>query len=557
MNIIALALAVALTAACGKDNGTTGNSGNGGSGSGSGSGPDSGTPATEKTQEQARYEKFLMPAAEDAEGAVLAFPGAEGGGMYTTGGRGGKIIHVTKLTDDGSAGTFRHAVETTEGARTVVFDVAGRIELTKKLEIKYGDLTIAGQTAPGDGICISGYPIQVKPKNGNVIIRYMRFRLGDEFATDDSFDTIWGRYNDDIIIDHCSMSWSIDECCSFYANSRLTLQWCLVAESLNSSGKHSKANHGYGGIWGGKDASFHHNLLAHHNNRTPRFDHPEIYDETSLQTRRGNVDYRNNVNFNWGKSNGCYGGNAAHINMVGNYYKPGPESSDRHGFIQADGHYETSTKGSDGKKIWHTYDYPWLYLSGNVHTKYSDISSDNSKGIIWSTATNPTDGTVISNSGHILPAPLAINGADGKPACTSTHSAEDAFEAVCAWAGASLSRDAVDKRVASESKSGEITYKNGGNGSTGGIIDTQATVGGWPSYNATDAQLARVQDSDKDGMPDWFEEEFGLNKASAADGSAKTLDLKGRYTNFEMYLHYLVREVTAAQNEKGTYTKLQ
>ena len=499
------------------------------------------------------YPEFKMPSAEDGD-VARAFPGAEGGGMYTTGGRGGKVLHVTTLEDNvskPSEGMFRWAVETQTGARIVVFDVAGRIDLKGKLAIANGNLTIAGQTAPGDGICISGYPINIKASN--IIVRFLRFRLGDEYATDDSFDTIWGRYCDDIMIDHCSMSWSIDECCSFYANSNFTLQWCLVAESLNNSGKHSKKNHGYAGIWGGKNASYHHNLLAHHNNRTPRFDHPEIYDATSLANRRGNVDYRNNVNFNWGSGNGCYGGNDGYINIVGNYYKPGPASYDRHYFIEADGHYNA---GDSKNPDWHTYQYPYLYLNGNIHTAHEDITKDNSKGVYWPDAKNASNGDVISNSGHILASALLIAGKDNAKAYTTTHDAATAFERVIGYSGCSKVRDVVDKRISNETKTGNVTYKDGGNGSTGGIIDSQTAVGGWPEYNATEDEIALCLDTDKDGMPDWFEDRFGLNKSNASDASAKDIDKFGRYSNLEMYLHYLVRNIVETQNSGGVYTGL-
>ena len=502
------------------------------------------------------YAEFKIPAGEE-DGTARAFPGAEGGGMYTTGGNGGKVLKVTTLEDNPDSpaeGSFRWAVERQSGARTVVFDVAGRIDLKAKLNISNGDLTIAGQTAPGDGICISGYPINIR--KGNVIIRFVRFRLGDIYANDDSFDTIWGRYFDNIILDHCSMSWSIDECCSFYANSNFTLQWCVVAESLNSSGKHSKSNHGYAGIWGGKNASFHDNLLAHHNNRTPRFDHPEIYDAASLSNRRGNVDYRNNVNYNWGKGDGCYGGNGASINMVGNYYKPGPASSDRKRFILADGLYNA---GDGSNPDWHTYQYPYLYLDGNVHTRYSDISADNSKGVTWSAATNPNNGDVISNAGHLLTEALPVKGKGNLTAYNTTHDAQTAFQRVCAYAGAvgtGLERDAVDVRVCREATEGTATYTSGGNGSTGGIIDTQTAVGGWPSYSASAAQIAAVADTDKDGLPDWFEDRFGLDRTNAADAAAKSIDVNARYTNFEMYLHYLVRDIVSGQNSGGIYAAL-
>ena len=495
-------------------------------------GPDPGPDPTPTPSEY--YAQFMIPAAEDQHGQALAFPGAEGGGMYTTGGRGGKVIHVTTLADSG-AGSLRAALDES-GPRTIVFDVAGLIELKSTLKISKGDVTIAGQTAPGDGICLKNYATQISASN--VIFRFVRFRMGDEEKQEN--DAVWGRYFQDIILDHCSMSWSVDECSSFYTNKNFTMQWCIMTESLCNS-VHGKGSHGYGGIWGGKNASFHHNLLANHKSRNPRFDHPEVYGNY-VDTHRGHVDYRNNAVYNWG-DNSTYGGEGAWFNMVGNYYKPGPASKDRKYFLDANGIY-TSSKTD--------YGYPLLYLSGNVHTKHSDITEDNSIGIYWhdhKTNTPP-------DASKLLSSVQPLYGPSSETVYTTTHTAETAFERILAYGGASLSRDSVDERACTDAKTGKATFTDGGNGSKNGIIDTQSAVGGWPAYEATSAELANVKDSDGDGMPDWFEEQFGLKKSDASDGNAKTLDSYGRYTNLEMYLHYLVKDIVEGQNAGGTYKKI-
>ena len=498
-----------------------------------GPGPDPGPTPVEPSES---YAAFMIPSAEDQHKETLAFPGAEGGGMYTTGGRGGKVIHVTTLADSGT-GSLRAALNES-GARTIVFDVAGIIELKSALSIKNGDVTIAGQTAPGDGICIKNYELKFENAD-NIIIRYIRFRMGDE--TKREADALWGRYNRNIIIDHCSMSWSTDECSSFYANEYFTMQWCILTESLRNS-VHGKGKHGYGGIWGGKEASFHHNLLANHDSRNPRIDHPQIYGNY-VETHRGNVDYRCNAVYNWG-SNLTYGGEDGWFNIVNNYYKPGPASSDRKYFVDAYGSYvKDGTTYADS--------YPQMYLSGNVNTKYPELGAANDASTIyWH------NGAGYGNYNTLLNNQLELQGPQGREVYTTTHSAEEAFDMICRYAGASLVRDAVDERACSDAKNGTATFKDGGNGSENGIIDTQSAVGGWPSYDATAEEMAAVKDSDSDGMPDWFEKEFGLDSSKAADSADKTLDSYRRYTNLEMYLHYLVRQTTAAQNEGGEYVNI-
>ena len=482
------------------------------------------------------YAEFKIPEAEDAHGHTLSFPGAEGGGMYTTGGRGGKVIHVTTLADSG-AGSLRAALSES-GARTIVFDVAGNIELKSSLVIRNGNVTIAGQTAPGDGICISNYDVRFQDAD-NIIIRFIRFRMGDAAKTE--ADALWGRYNRNIMIDHCSMSWSTDECSSFYANEFFTMQWCILTESLRNS-IHGKGSHGYGGIWGGKEASFHHNLLANHDSRNPRIDHPQIYDDY-VSTHRGNVDVRCNAIYNWG-SNHTYGGEDGWFNIVNNYYKPGPASSDRKYFVDAYASYIKDDKVYADK-------YPELYLSGNVNTAHDNLTASNDASTIyWH------HGESYLNYNTLLSSPLAITGPDGKDVYVTTHSAEDSFERILESCGASLRRDAVDERACTDARNGSATFNDGGNGSKGGIIDTQTAVGGWPEYKASATETEAVKDTDGDGMPDWFEDKFGLDKADKSDGNGKTLDRLGRYTDLEMYLHYIVRVIVAGQNAGGEYKKL-
>ncbi len=489
------------------------------------------------------YSEFKIPAGEE-DGVPRAFPGAEGGGAFVTGGRGGQVIHVTNLNDSGG-GSLRAALNT-KGPRTIVFDVAGIIELksTLKIESGYGDVTIAGQTAPGKGICLKNYTFRINASN--VIIRFIHCRMGDECKTEDDAMNLYTSGNDiqDVIIDHCSLSWSTDECGSFYGMTNFSFQWCILSEGLRNS-IHGKGKHGYGGIWGGSNATYHHNILAHHDSRNPRFDHDYV------STLKGPVDFVNNVIYNWG-DNSSYGGESANetntykqYNIVGNYYKPGPATaSSKHRFIDPwTKDCSNCTKATGCSTIVPGH----FYMTGNVMAGNDEAdagkTSDNWTG---TTADSDVIGKIKSASPFYW---------SGKAAVMTIHTADDAFRKALDHAGASLDRDDVDVRIARETRNGTYTHK-GSNGSTNGFIDSQSDAGGWPSYSATSQQLERVADSDKDGIPDYYEELFGLDKDRASDADAKSLDTKGRYTNLEMYLHYLVRDIISAQNEGGSYKKL-
>jgi pectate lyase len=415
----------------------------------------------------------------------LAFPGAEGFGRYTTGGRGGKVYTVTNLSDDGP-GSLRNGIQK-KGARIIVFAVSGNIELQSPLFINNNDVTIAGQTAPGDGICIQNYPVSVNADN--VIIRYLRFRLGDEQGVED--DALKGARQKNIMIDHCSISWATDECASFYYNENFTMQWCIISESLNNS-VHTKGEHGYGGIWGGRKATFHHNLVASHTSRLPRFSGsatvPNPPDEL--------VDFRNNVIYNW-MNNNTYGGETGRYNVVNNYYKPGP-----------------ATKSNRRERILDpSQPYGKFYVSGNYLEGYSNISQNNKLGIVAG-----ADEIMVSQ-------PFSVED-------ITEQSAKDAYHRVLQQAGASLVRDAVDTRIIEEVKTGTARFgKN-----KDGIIDSQRDVGDWPVLKS----LPAPKDSDGDGMPDAWEIKYKLNPNDPSDGPKYTLSKS--YTNVEVYINGLVSE---------------
>ncbi len=451
---------------------------------------------------------------EPTPSGIPAFPGAEGGGKYVTGGREGVVIHVTTLEDardevtkQPAIGTLRKALQM-DGTRTVVFDVAGTIHLTSQLEITGGNLTVAGQTAPGDGICIAGYPVVVKASN--VILRFLRFRMGDQSKVEGDALTICEHKN--IIVDHCSFSWSTDECVSVYGNENFTLQYCFITESLKAS-VHAKGAHGYGGIWGGKNASFHHNLLAHHQSRNPRFDHDYVNTKCA-----GPIDFVNNVVYNW-ESNSAYGGEGSteggggrHINFVNNYYKPGPSTKDdvKTRLVDPWTSCSNCVEGSKVLKKGGSVVPPKIYLVGNTMYGSSEVTADNWKGSSKSKSIAGVD----------------TRWTDGLTSLSKEQSAEEAYETVLAKAGCSISRDALDARIVNDVRFG-----------TGKLINSPDEAGGYPALNPRTA----LADTDRDGMPDAWEDGNGLNKSASSDAKLYTLDKN--YTNLEVYINSLVGDL--------------
>ncbi|GIP45605.1 hypothetical protein J45TS6_40640 [Paenibacillus sp. J45TS6] len=405
--------------------------------------------------------------------ALPAFPGAEGGGMYTTGGRGGETVYVTTLKDSGP-GSLREAVAKSNA--TIVFEVGGTIHLESPLKITGSNLTIAGQTAPGEGITISDYTTSFA--GDNLIIRYLRFRLGDRYVNED--DAFGGRYHKNIIIDHCSFSWSVDEVLSVYDNENTTIQWSIVSESMLMT-THFKGRHGYGGIWGGKNASFHHNLIAHNASRNPRLPGKSPED---------NVDFYNNVIYNWGFFS-TYGGEVGQYNIRDNYYKYGPNTyrTVRDNIFQ---------EVHEGSKI---------YIGGNYVDGSEEVTSDNWKGV-----------PIVRNPASKLNTPIVM------PNPSAPETATDAYESVLEGAGAVLPRrDSVDARIIRDTAE-----------RTGEHINSQKEVGGYPEFASVKSDLA---DDDRDGMPNVWETQQGLNPNDPSDRNGTQ---QSGYTNLEVYLNGIV-----------------
>jgi len=445
----------------------------------------------------------------------LAFPTAEGYGKYTIGGRGGQVYEVTTLADEGE-GSLRAAIEA-KGPRTVVFRISGTIELKRQLKITNPYITIAGQTAPGDGICLRGYPLSISADE--VIIRYIRVRLGDETKTES--DAVSSGSRKHIILDHVSASWSVDETMSVYHCDSMTVQWCIISESLFGS-NHMKGNHGFGGIWGSNYGTYHHNLIACHSSRNPRF-----------AGGSGYVDFRNNVIYNWG-FNSIYGGGALHkngrdpkflirhtdVNLVNNYFKPGPAT------------VGGKVRHRIANPSWANGDCGKWYVNGNIMEGNERVTADNWDGGIQPNSDLPYVMDSIYRKEPWPSMPIAL------------QTAEEAYRSVLDRAGVSFpKRDKVDQRVIADARSGKATYE----GKTykakhkmidksvkSGIIDSQTEVGGWPELKSAPAP----KDSDHDGMPDKWEKKHGLNPNDPSDGAQ--LAAGSMYTNLEVYLSSLV-----------------
>lgn len=462
----------------------------------------------------------LRLAAPPAPVPLLAFPGAEGAGRYASGGRGTAampttVLEVTNLRDDNQPGSLRYAVQLSEQrapTRTIVFRVAGTIHLLAPLTIGRANTTIAGQSAPGGGICLADYPVQVKANN--VVVRFLRFRMGDKNQNqgfkdgaggDDAFG---GQRCRRLVIDHCSMSWSTDECFSVYEGDSTTLQWNLIGPPLNYSyhfeqGDTDFERHGYGGIWGGQHASMHHNLFVHCNSRTPRFNgsrytHPAGYE---------NCDFRNNVIYDWGENN-VYAGEGGNYNIINNYYKPGP--STRPTVRQRLLNPYKLDKGSN------PLPYGKFYLAGNYQEASADVTAHNWRGVDMNGGTRADTALAQARQPFDL-GPVA------------THSAARAYDLVLAGAGASRPRrDTLDQRLVREvrTRTGRLIDVQGGYPHGTPYRTSQAA---WPVLEAAPAPA----DTDHDGMPDAWEQAHQLNPRNPADRAAPG---PGGYPMLEVYL---------------------
>lgn len=466
------------------------------------------------------------------ERTLKAFPTAEGFGKYASGGRGGKVVTVTNLQDDAegkTVGSLRWALNRYPSDFTVVFAVSGTIDLVAPLRCNKQNFTIAGQTAPGDGICISKNKVNLGGSR-NFIIRHVRFRVGNQDAGGHqlSANALGAENCTNFIIDHCSFSWSAEENLNTFDDHFHTVQWCIVSEGLYRAG-HVKGVRGYGCQWGGSSATYHHNLLANNSSRSCRFNGArgkDVGQDLSVY-----LEYINNVNYNWGRVASCYGteNSSQHpdyygyeSNFVNNYYKPGPATPESPLFF-----FEQSMarKGavSRGPSVW--------YLNGNVMEGDASVTADNwkgvrpGKGMTYTVEEMKSDTTVIPSGRRDAP---QYQYDWHRYAYQDYQPADAAYEAVLNGAGA-FPRDAVDSRLISDVRSGRATYGNAG------IIDLPTDAEGFRPY----LTYGSCSDQDGDGMDDDWELAHGLNPANPDDGNRLT---PSGYTMLEVYLNSLVGE---------------
>lgn len=469
--------------------------------------------------------------AENANEEILkAFPTAEGFGKFAIGGRGGKVVTVTNLEDDTLGtieGSFRWALGQYSSDFTVVFAVSGRIKLVAPLKVAKKNFTIAGQTAPGEGICISNHKVNFGGSS-NFILRHVRFRAGQvdidgNIIAENSF----GAENcENFIIDHCTFGWSVEENMNTFDDHFHTVQWCIVHEGLYDAG-HSKGARGYGCQWGGSSATYHHNLLANNSSRSPRFNGSrggQIGQDLSVY-----LEYINNVNYNWGRRNSCYGGENTSENMkffghegnfLNNYYKPGPATPKEKHYFFSQSLAREGVK-SRGASKWH--------FSGNVMYGDENVTSNNWNGFDNGTQYSIDEirvDTIIATSGDHDQKKYWYDW--DQYTYKNFETATDAYESVLAGAGA-WPRDLIDARIVKSVREGTALYGNNG------IIDVPSDAEDFIMYDTFDL----VVDDDKDGMDDAWELANGLDPKNPEDRNLKT---ELGYTALEVYLNSLVGE---------------
>ena len=501
---------------------------------------------------------IILLAVLTASAQTPAFPTADGYGKYTTGGRGGKVYYVTRnddCTDDELVpGTLRWALRTGDDSpRTILFNTTGTIYLTSKLKMNHPNVSILGQSAPGGGICLAGYPLNIN--KDNVVVRYVRFRAGDE--PNESLTGLDMENCKNVILDHCSMTWSMEECLTAYDSDYTTVQWCIIGEGLYNS-KNSKGARAYATQWGGEHSTMHHSLITNSHSRSPRFNGVRSQEDPQAHDLHVESEFANNVVFNWSAYNAQYGGENAsteadaynRVYMINNYYRPGPatkvNTSSKRYFMSGSGNnnsqlgewyldgnkFETSSKFAPATNIW-------------SDTELAKVNNDNYYGFVSNNASRGVNFWSLSPSQSIYDNNLLKT----KPALSglSYESADDAFQKVTSQAGASLPRyDEVDQRLLDEAAGRrDPQYAGATLPNEPGIIDSPSDI----TLSEHDPQFSNypylgllsgekyIVDSDCDGLPDKYETDNGLNPNDPADAAQVTAS---GYTCLEVYLNGIV-----------------